>query len=79
MQVHDEVCGMTILADTAAATMDFQGGTYYFCSDRCAAKFKEHPGWYVEVTEDSEDVADDESGATAEPETDPHHHHHQHD
>ncbi len=52
MKVHDEVCGMTISAEDAAATTDFQGKTYYFCTERCKTKFEEHPGWYVTVRDD---------------------------
>jgi YHS domain-containing protein len=54
MQVHDEVCGMTIDSDNAAANRRFQGVTYYFCSDRCVQKFIEHPDWYVKVVEEDE-------------------------
>lgn len=49
MKVHDEVCGMTILAEDAVGSAEFQGKTYYFCSPRCKQLFQEHPGWYVEV------------------------------
>lgn len=49
MKVHDEVCGMKIESQEAAATVDFQGRTYHFCSERCARQFREHPGWYVPV------------------------------
>jgi YHS domain-containing protein len=58
MKVHDEVCGMTIESDQAAATKRFQGVTYYFCSDRCLGKFKDHPGWYVEIIQEQEATAD---------------------
>ncbi len=47
MNVHDEVCGMSIERDGAAANLLFQGKRYFFCSDRCRRKFEEHPGWYV--------------------------------
>ena len=52
MNVRDEVCGMTIAEDQAAATFEFQGTIYHFCSDRCRRHFEEHPGWYVPLKDD---------------------------
>lgn len=52
MNVHDEVCGMSIKRDGAAAEMSFQGKRYFFCSDRCRRKFEENPGWYVPLKAD---------------------------
>lgn len=49
MTVRDEVCGMTITAEQAAATVELHGNTYYFCSERCRRKFEEHPDWFVAV------------------------------
>ena len=54
MRAHDEVCGMEIEAEDAESTVEFQGETYYFCSERCARKFQEHPDWYVPVENDRE-------------------------
>jgi Cu+-exporting ATPase len=51
MSVHDEVCGMTIEENDAAQSVDFQGKTYHFCTDRCRRMFEEHPGWYVQLRE----------------------------
>src|SRR6202050_5528732 len=43
---RDPVCGMTV--DPArAATADYAGSTYYFCSKGCAAKFRAAPDQYV--------------------------------
>jgi YHS domain-containing protein len=61
MQVHDEVCGMTIDSDTAAASKRFQGVTYYFCSDRCVRKFREHPEWYVDATAKADSTHSEET------------------
>ncbi|GMR12170.1 MAG: YHS domain-containing protein [Gemmatimonadota bacterium] len=55
MSVQDEVCGMTLEAEGAAASTDFQERTYYFCSDRCRTMFEEEPGRYVPVHEEMED------------------------
>lgn len=56
MKAHDEVCGMEIEAEGAAATVRFQGKTYYFCSDRCRGMFEEHPDRYVPVTDEGEEA-----------------------
>lgn len=40
---------MTMEAETAAATVEFRGRTYFFCSERCRKLFEEHPGWFVPV------------------------------
>ena len=42
-KVTDPVCGMTIDPDTAAAKRDYQGNTYYFCSQNCADTFDKDP------------------------------------
>lgn len=52
MRVHDEVCGMTIDAEGAAASLEFLGKTYYFCSERCRRMFEEHPDRFVAVPDD---------------------------
>ena len=35
----DPVCGMTVAPETAAASREVNGKTYYFCSTHCAATF----------------------------------------
>lgn len=45
--VKDPVCGMEIDSNNAAATEDYQGKTYYFCSAACHKKFKAAPEKYV--------------------------------
>jgi P-type Cu+ transporter len=39
----DPVCGMTVDPAKAAATIEFDGQPYYFCSKGCAAKFQQNP------------------------------------
>src|SRR4051794_36670774 len=39
----DLVCGMNVKPDTAAGRETYEGQTYYFCSQGCAAKFHAHP------------------------------------
>ncbi len=43
---------MTIAENQAAATFEFQGRIYHFCSERCRRHFEAHPGWYVPVRDD---------------------------
>jgi len=45
--VKDPVCGMEIDPKSAVATEEYQGETYYFCSDSCHEKFKAEPEKYV--------------------------------
>lgn len=45
--VKDPVCGMTIDPSNAAGKYEFQGRTYYFCSQECATRFKRNPDKYV--------------------------------
>jgi Cu+-exporting ATPase len=47
-QVKDPVCGMTIDKASAKGKSDYQGKTYYFCSDGCKKKFDADPKKYVE-------------------------------
>src|SRR4029453_10523610 len=39
----DPVCGMTVNPETAAASREVDGVTYYFCSAHCAATFAADP------------------------------------
>jgi P-type Cu+ transporter len=50
MKVHDKVCGMSIEAENAAATVDYKDTTYYFCSEGCRTTFEEHPDRFVPDT-----------------------------
>ncbi len=47
MQVTDPVCGMEIDEENAAGKTEYQGVTYWFCSDSCREKFKAQPGKYA--------------------------------
>ena len=42
----DPVCGMQV-TKTAAITYDYEGTTYYFCSEQCKATFLKDPKKYV--------------------------------
>ncbi|WEV73658.1 heavy metal translocating P-type ATPase [Bifidobacterium sp. ESL0798] len=45
--VKDPVCGMMIDPKTAAGSQDYNGKTYYFCSDNCVKSFAADPAKYV--------------------------------
>jgi Cu+-exporting ATPase len=40
---------MSIDPSTAAATRDYNGQTYYFCSNGCAQNFEKDPASYVKA------------------------------
>jgi Cu+-exporting ATPase len=42
-EVLDPVCGMTIPPDDAVGHVDYQGQTYYFCSQSCLDQFRATP------------------------------------
>ncbi|WEV63672.1 heavy metal translocating P-type ATPase [Bifidobacterium sp. ESL0732] len=46
--VKDPVCGMMIDPKSAAGSQDYNGKTYYFCSDNCAKSFAADPAKYAE-------------------------------
>ena len=47
VEEHDPVCGMTVNPSKAAARVEHQGRTVYFCSEGCAAKFRAAPQEYL--------------------------------
>ena len=47
IMVKDPVCGMDVDPKTAAAKSDYQGKTYYFCSQGCKKAFDKEPQKYV--------------------------------
>jgi YHS domain-containing protein len=44
---RDPVCGMEVDPARAAATVEYQGETYYFCSPGCKAAFEKEPEKYL--------------------------------
>ena len=46
-KVIDPVCGMEIDATSAAASATYDGETYYFCANACAAEFSAAPRRYA--------------------------------
>ena len=43
----DPVCGMTVNPETAAATGEHEGTTYFFCGAHCANRFRADPAAYA--------------------------------
>lgn len=43
----DPVCNMSVQADKVSAKAEYQGVTYYFCSEHCRQQFVAHPEKYV--------------------------------
>ncbi len=48
-RVRDPVCGMVIDPAEAAATAEYRGATWYFCSTRCHEKFVAEPARYADT------------------------------
>jgi Cu+-exporting ATPase len=46
--VRDPVCGMTIAAEEAVATADYEGRTYHFCAEGCARRFRDDPRGFLD-------------------------------
>ena len=46
-QAKDPVCGMMIDDKSAAATSEYNGKRYYFCSKGCNVKFVDNPEEYA--------------------------------
>ena len=44
---RDVVCGMQVDPAKAPARSDYDGKTYYFCSNACKVKFDADPGKYA--------------------------------
>jgi len=44
----DPVCGMVVTAETEW-TAEYEGVTFYFCSEACRDKFVEKPGEFLEA------------------------------
>ncbi len=63
--VRDPVCGMNIEANAAARSLQYQGQTWYFCSDSCHDKFQVEPLQYLRETTDVPETPHDASAAAA--------------
>jgi YHS domain-containing protein len=43
----DPVCGMSVEPAKSASSLSYQGKTYHFCSQHCAASFRSEPARYI--------------------------------
>ncbi len=43
----DPVCEMTVDEETSAGSYDYEGKTYYFCSESCIKRFKSDPEFFL--------------------------------
>ena len=43
MQTTDPICGMQLEVEQAAAQTEYQGRTYYFCTEACKKQFEADP------------------------------------
>ncbi len=53
-KVTDPVCGMQLEPSKATAESNYQGRTYYFCSQEDKMKFDKDPQKYVDRTAPTE-------------------------
>jgi YHS domain-containing protein len=47
MSAIDPVCGMSVEEDSAPATAEYKGVTYYFCNVNCKKDFEADPEAYL--------------------------------
>jgi YHS domain-containing protein len=45
--VRDLVCGMEVDPKKAKFRLEYEGNTYYFCSEQCLKAFEQKPSNYV--------------------------------
>ena len=50
-KVKDLICGMEFDKDSASASFEYKGDTYYFCSLGCRDKFVKEPEKYIKHDE----------------------------
>lgn len=48
---QDPVCGMEVDEATAAVTLGYRGGTFYFCAPACLSAFLSEPDKYLNALE----------------------------
>jgi YHS domain-containing protein len=53
----DPVCGMNVDEASAPARSEYQGRTYYFCSESCKDEFDKDPQSFAENVEGPETYA----------------------
>lgn len=48
-KVKDVVCGMMVDTQSAPATIEYKGKTYYFCAQGCKVAFEKDPEKFVQA------------------------------
>ncbi len=61
-KITDPVCGMTLESEKAAATEEWQGRTYHFCSTSCHHSFRAAPERYTGKAESASACCGGHSG-----------------
>jgi Cu+-exporting ATPase len=64
-KVKDVVCGMTTDSPKSYISHEYQGETFYFCSEHCLGKFKAEPDKYIDP--DTEKAEPDEVNHESKP------------
>ena len=49
-QAKDPVCGMSVTMSPEARQANYDGETFYFCSDKCQTRFEADPIYYASGT-----------------------------
>ncbi len=52
---HDIVCGMEIKDTLSMPSIDYNGKTYYFCTDLCKIQFEQEPEKYLQKGDSEQD------------------------
>lgn len=47
----DPVCGMSVNPGSAAGSFEYNGQSYYFCSEHCLQRFSKTPTHFIETTQ----------------------------
>lgn len=65
----DPVCAMQVRTADAPAMINYADTTFYFCSDRCAERFRANPECFMRSVNvaDTSDMAHDESSSAVDP------------
>jgi Cu+-exporting ATPase len=58
----DPVCGMSVAPETAAGKHEYNGETFYFCSNGCLNKFKQNPQNFLEKKQEEKQQATTSEG-----------------
>lgn len=56
-EVKDPVCGMTVDPETSKLRHEYNGQTYFFCSEHCLKKFQQEPEKYLKQKAEADHVS----------------------